>query len=102
PLVVIEAFSTGLPAVVSDHESLTEIIGGSDLGWRAKSGSAEALAAVVRKTWHSRAEVAARGLAAREAFLEKYSAEINYVSLMGIYEAARQLMATTTTTTTTS
>jgi glycosyltransferase involved in cell wall biosynthesis len=89
PLVLIEAFSTGLPAVVSAHQSLIETIAGGELGWCAASGNAEDLATVVRKAWSSRNEVAARGLAAREAFLKKYSADANYVSLLGIYVAAR-------------
>lgn len=93
PLVLIEAFSTGLPAVVSGHQSLTEIIAGGELGWRAASGNAADLAAVVRQAWSSRSDVAPRGLAAREAFLDKYSADVNYASLLAIYEAARQQLA---------
>jgi len=62
PLVLIEAFSTGLPAIVSSHESLKEIIADGELGWSAASGNPGDVAAAVRGAWRSRNEVATGAL----------------------------------------
>lgn len=88
PMGLLQALATGLPAIVSDHGALSEIVAGEQVGWKFPPGDAAALAEAVQGAWASTGSRIERGKAARAEFCRRYSAEGNYNSLMSIYDSA--------------
>lgn len=84
-LVLIEAFSRGLPPIVSRLGSMAEIVEDGVTGLHFEPGNAVDLAQKVKWASEHPAEMAEMGWRARNTFLEKYSAEVNYRELMKIY-----------------
>jgi glycosyltransferase involved in cell wall biosynthesis len=89
-LVIIEAFSAGLPCLVSGHGSFAELVEHGRTGLHFPPGDAAALAQ--RAVWLARNPGAreAMGLAARVRYLRDFSAGRNYEILMEIYEHATE------------
>jgi glycosyltransferase involved in cell wall biosynthesis len=88
PLVLVEAFAHGLPVLASRLGSMADIIRDGETGLLFAPGDANDLAD--KAQWlldhpQKRQQLAAN---ARRLFLEKYTADRNYVELMAIYEAA--------------
>lgn len=88
PMVLAEALAKGLPVIASDLGSMPEIISHGRTGLLSAPGSPLDLAGAVHWALCHREEVNAMRLHAREEFLSKYTAEINYRLLMKIYEYA--------------
>jgi glycosyltransferase involved in cell wall biosynthesis len=88
PMVVVEAFSRGLPVIASRLGSLAEIVEDGRTGMLFTPGDSKDLA--VKMTWalSNPDALAEMGRAARHEYETKYSAERNYVMLMDIYRRA--------------
>jgi glycosyltransferase involved in cell wall biosynthesis len=87
-LVVVEAFGAGLPAIVSGHGSLGELVDNGLNGLHVRPGDAADLA--LKIDW-MRAHPVRReemGLAARSSFDRQFTPERNYSMLMQIYRSA--------------
>lgn len=88
PMSLLEGLATGLPAIVSAHGSLSEIMEDTEAGWMFFPGAPGDLAAKVRAAMGDSAARSAKSRAARAAFLRRYSQESNYDALMAVYERA--------------
>jgi glycosyltransferase involved in cell wall biosynthesis len=87
PLIVLEAFSRGVPVIASALGALPDIVEGGRTGGLFEAGNAQSLANAVQRmtdaaTWQMMSDNAA------QAFATRFSAERNYVLLMDIYDAA--------------
>lgn len=90
-LVVIEAFSVGTPAIVTNHGALAELVEDGRTGLRFESGNAAELAQKVdwiTREDSQRTEMGSNALAEYEL---KYTREKNYEILKGIYEETLEL-----------
>jgi len=88
PMTVLEAFACGLPVIGSNLGSTAELVGHRRTGLLFRPGDAEDLAGQVRWAFARPEEMKAMRAAAREEYLRKYTAELNYEALLGIYEMA--------------
>lgn len=88
PMVVAEAFATGLPVIASRQGSLGEIILEGETGFHHRSGDAADLAAQVQRALALGPGLRALGRRARTAFERRYSPAANYDALMTLYAAA--------------
>ena len=86
-LVVVESMLEGTPVVVSNLGALPEIVHSDKFGEVFKAGNVESLAEGIAQVV-SRSDYADMCAAARHEAETKYSAEINYLKLIGIYESA--------------
>ncbi|MGI8958242.1 MAG: glycosyltransferase [Bryobacteraceae bacterium] len=84
--VAIEAFAKGTPVVLSDIGALSEMVEHGRTGWYFPPGNAEALAAVVDHILTHQQILPSMRREARHEFGTKYTAEINYVRSMEIFE----------------
>jgi glycosyltransferase involved in cell wall biosynthesis len=89
PIVIAEAFACGLPVVASSHGSIAEIVREGQTGRYFPPGSAEDLAQVANWAWNSPQACQDMGRRARQDYEHLYTADHNYRTLMGIYEAVR-------------
>ena len=87
-LVVIEAFASGRPVIVSGHGSLRELVNDGETGWHTTPGDPVSLASAMNAAWARPSEAARRGHNARLAFERDYESERNYDCLMRIYNVA--------------
>jgi glycosyltransferase involved in cell wall biosynthesis len=87
PLVVMEAFSMGLPVIAADTPNTRSVIH-SGLGILFAAGNAEGLARAL-KDFRERSSVAKMRNAARREYLNRYTPERNYQSLLEIYERVK-------------
>ena len=92
-LVAIEAFAAGTPVIASAHGGLQEIVVHGKTGLLVESGNSEALARAIAFAEDHPAEMKIMGRAARQAYLSRYTPEINYRLLMTIYREAVESMA---------
>jgi len=88
PLAVVEAFATGLPAIVSGHGAMAEIVDAGRAGLHHRPGDPDDLAAKIEWAWTHPREMAEMGREARREFEQKYTAERNYQMLIEIYDSA--------------
>jgi glycosyltransferase involved in cell wall biosynthesis len=87
-LVVIEAFARGAPVLASNAGGLPELVTHGRTGLIARAGDTRDLA--VQLDWaqaHPR-ELASFGVQAREVFEQRYTADANYASLLGVFQRA--------------
>jgi len=88
PMVLVEAFSQGLPVVASRLGGMAEIVEDGVTGLHFEAGNAKDLAKKVQWMHDHPEECQKMGLNARKVFEEKYTAEKNYELLMGVYQEA--------------
>lgn len=88
PMVLVEAFSQGLPVVGSRLGSMAEIIQDGVTGLHFEAGNAADLAEKVRWMDEHPNEREQMGRNARKVYEENYTPEKNYQILMGIYQKA--------------
>jgi glycosyltransferase involved in cell wall biosynthesis len=88
PMVIVEAFSQGLPVIASRIGSLAEIIKDGRTGLLCQPGEAEDLATKVLWAYHHPEEMRMMGANARRVYEEKYSPSVNFEQLVKIYKAA--------------
>jgi glycosyltransferase involved in cell wall biosynthesis len=88
PMVIVEAFATGLPVLASELGSAGELVVGGRTGLHFRPGDARDLVAKA-ESLHSRpGQLAPMRAAARQEYLAKYTAERNYEILAAIYQKA--------------
>lgn len=87
PLVVAEAFASGLPIIASDLGSMSSLVDHGRTGLLFRPGDSRDLADKVRWALAHPAELANMRREARSEFEAKYTAAKNYRRLVGIYES---------------
>ncbi len=88
PMTIVEAFSCGTPVLCSRLGSMEEIVADRRTGLHFAPGSPEKLAAKVKWAWEHPMQLRDMGRAARLEYEQKYTADINYQTLMQIYRNA--------------
>ena len=86
-LSIIEAYSTGLPVIVSTGGAAAELVRDGSTGFLYEAGNAAALAERVKWMFAHPAEMVAMQARARREYLERYTASSNYQVLMDIYRS---------------
>ena len=88
PMVLVEAFSQGLPVVASRLGGMAEIVENGVTGLHFEAGNSKDLAEKVQWMHDHPDECRQMGNNARKVYLEKYTPEKNYEMLMDIYQQA--------------
>ncbi len=91
-LVAIEAFAAGTPVIASAHGGLREIVVHGKTGLLVEPGNSEALARAIAFAEDHPDEMKVMGREARQAYLSRYTPDINYRQLMSIYREAIESM----------
>ena len=85
PLVLLEAFSLGLPVLGAGHGSLAELIEPGRTGMLFEPGDALDFAAKLAWFASETSDVRTMREEARARYLERYTPEVNYLELFAIY-----------------
>lgn len=88
PLVLIEAYSCGVPVIAARLGAHAEIVKDRKTGLLFDAGNAADLKVKMEWAWNHPTEMSLMGKAARREYEEKYTAEKNYQLLMEIYQKA--------------
>lgn len=88
PLVLAEAFASGLPIIASRLGAMAELVTEGKTGRLFTPGQSEELAEVVEWVFTHPNERKAMQHAVREEFENKYTADANYTMLLDIYRSA--------------
>lgn len=88
PMIVLEAFSAGLPVVGSDLGGIPELLAGQGDGWLAAPGDADAWAAALARLRDDDL-VDAAGAAARRTWQQRHSPEAGLRALEAAYAQAQ-------------
>ncbi len=88
PLVIVEAFATGLPVIASDIGSMSSLIDQGRTGLHFRPGDGEDLAAQMERVLLRPEDLDRMRREARAEFEAKYTAERAYERLMKIYNLA--------------
>ena len=88
PTVIVEAYAVGLPVIASDLGSMSSLIDHGRTGLHFSPGDPKDLARQVAWASTHQAERTRMREEARAEYEDKYTSDINYRYLMGIYEAA--------------
>lgn len=89
PLVIAEAFATGLPIISSSLDNLADLTARRGAGWTFGAGDAADLARVLQFIDTRATERNAASRRARQLFEAEYTSHANYDQLMRIYQTAR-------------
>ena len=84
---LLEAAACGVPAIASRVGAIPEIVDDRRTGLLFDPDDQNELAEQVRWAWRHPAEMEEMGLAARQRYLQDFTAEKNYERLMDIYQA---------------
>jgi glycosyltransferase involved in cell wall biosynthesis len=87
-LVVVEAFSMGLPVLASRLGALPEIITHGETGLLFDPGSVDSIVSFARQAFADPESLARMGENAYAAYRAHYSPEVNYAKLIAIYHRA--------------
>ena len=68
--------------------SMEEMIDDGRTGWFAEAGNVSSLTGKLNRVWHRPEVIPGMRVAARAEFESKYTAERNYVLLIGVYNRA--------------
>jgi len=88
PLVIAEAYATGLPVIASNMGGMSSLIDHGRTGLHFRPGDAENLAEQVEWALAHPTQLERMRCEARSEYETKYTAERNYWRLMEIYEKA--------------
>lgn len=88
PMGMVEAYALGVPVIASRLGALQELVDDGRIGLHFTPGSPEDLAEKVEWAWSHAERMREMGKEARREFVNRYTAEKNYVMLMNIYQAA--------------
>jgi glycosyltransferase involved in cell wall biosynthesis len=88
PIVIIEAFATGLHVIASRLGAMSEIVEDGRTGLQFTAGDADDLADKAAWSFAHPEAVREMGRRAREEYLAHYTARHNYETLMAIYQRA--------------
>ena len=96
PMVIVEAFRSGLPAIVPKLGNMEAVVDDGTTGLHYNPGEREQFVNVVRSCMYNHELSLRLSTGAREAFLSKYSAGINRQQLLDIYDTVIQKKAKST------
>ncbi len=88
PMVLVEAFATGLPVVASDLGAMSALIENGVTGLLFPAGEAAQLAERISWAYAHPGEVREMGKNCRRSYLQSYTGDRNYRQLLEIYERA--------------
>lgn len=88
PMCIVESFACGTPVLCSRLGGIAEIVEDRVTGLHFNPGDAQGLANTVEWAWKHPSELEKMGSAARVKYETHYTAEENYLLLMGIYKQA--------------
>jgi glycosyltransferase involved in cell wall biosynthesis len=88
PLVLLEAFASGVPVIVSKLGSLAELVVHGFTGLHFEAGNTSDLIEKARWAWKHSTEMGCVGENAYQEYTQKYSPDKNYQQLMAIYQQA--------------
>ena len=88
PMVIAEAYASGIPVIASRLGAMIELIRDGETGLLFNPGDANDLAVKVRWLWDHPEEAVRMGQNARREYQQKYTPERNYQQLIEIYERA--------------
>ncbi len=91
PLVLREAFASGVPVAASRIGALATIVEEDRTGLLFKPGDPGDLTARVRAAFERQGRLEALGAGARRTFEERYTAEAGYRSLVSVYRQAAEV-----------
>jgi glycosyltransferase involved in cell wall biosynthesis len=84
-MVLLEAAAAGVPVIAARIAGVPELVVEDKTGLLFDLQEADDLASQVNWAWAHPAEMEAMGSAARQLYLENFTAEKNYESLMNVY-----------------
>jgi glycosyltransferase involved in cell wall biosynthesis len=90
PMVILEAFASGTPVIVSRLGALTEIVDDGVNGFHVTAGDADELGRCIKKIIDDHALTERVGRSARRTFVDRYAPEINLKALKAVYAKAIQ------------
>jgi glycosyltransferase involved in cell wall biosynthesis len=90
PMVIREAFALGVPVVASRLGSLSYLIRDGENGFLFKAGEADELTQKTKQLWGAGDTLLDMSKAARKEFERKYMPQINYETLLDIYQKATE------------
>jgi glycosyltransferase involved in cell wall biosynthesis len=88
-LIIIEAFAIGLAVIASDHEPINGIVENNKTGLLYFQNDTQDLTRKTEWAWRHPQEMSVIGQSAYAEYLNKYTADKNYLRLMEIYNLAR-------------
>jgi glycosyltransferase involved in cell wall biosynthesis len=88
PVVIAEAFASGLPIIASRRGPMAELIADGHAGKLSAPGNATELANTVEWVYLRPEHMRRMRISARAEYEQKYTAETNHACFMSIYEAA--------------
>jgi len=91
PMVIIEAYSCGLPVIASNLGAMKEIVKNNESGLLFEAGNSKDLARKVNWMIENPEKCKEMGANAKRIFLDQYTAKINYELLTNIYQEALDL-----------
>ncbi len=86
-MVLLESAAAGVPAIASRIAGIPELVIENKTGLLFDFHKADDLAGQANWAWTHPAEMEAMGAAARQLYLEKFTAEKNYESLINVYRS---------------
>jgi glycosyltransferase involved in cell wall biosynthesis len=93
-LCIIEAFSAGVPCIVSGHGSMQELVEDGVTGLHFQPGNSQDLTAKIQWMTENVIQRKQMGQAALARYRANFTPDQNYRILMGIYDAARARLQT--------
>ena len=93
PMVIREAYALGTPVAGSDVGPIPSIIRSGENGFTFSAGDPAAMMNAIRAAWTSNGFLQRLSIGARASFESQYTDEINYETLMKIYDSAMQTAA---------
>ena len=87
-MVIIEAFSNGVPVIASNLGTMSEIIEHGKTGLLFEPGNSNELVKKIESLLEKAQLYKQMRINARNVYLEKYTSELNYKLLINIYEEA--------------
>lgn len=90
PMVIVEAFRSGLPAIVPKLGNMEAVVDDGTTGLHYNPGEREQFVNAVRSCMYNHELSLRLSTGAREAFLSNYSAGINRQQLLDIYDTVIQ------------
>jgi glycosyltransferase involved in cell wall biosynthesis len=91
PMTIAESFACGLPVLASRMGAMEVLIEDGRSGTHFAPGDPADFAAKAQEAWNQPERLRRMGAHARQIYLDSYTAERNYLTLMDIYRRAMQM-----------